>query len=191
MKRGTLLLLLALLAGCANNKDPVKPNPDTEHPPEPAYTFIYGDTLNATAQCPQVDIPWPSLANSPWPMAIVNQQGLSRAPDIGMPTLNKVWQYPDNINVYGGAPIDYGVAIGPGGTIYFTDTGRKLTALSSDGKKIWELGEPYSMERGPSIGADSTIYCSTDGNGLLAITPQGTVKWKALDGYWIPDHCSA
>jgi|GEM_PF-1722692 len=178
MKRCTLLLLLALLAGCANDKDPVKPNPDPEPPPEPAYTFIYGDTLNATAQSPQVDIPWPSLANSPWPMAIVNQQGITRSPWPLLPEGHIHWYEPkvspQPDSLYGA--LRYGLAVGPDGTIYAAARNLNMTAISTDGTTKWQLGAPYNPLTGPVVGTDSTIYYGTM-RGFVAVKPSGEIKW--------------
>jgi len=176
MKRCTLLLLLALLAGCANNKDPVKPEPNPEPLPAPAYTFIYGDTLNATAQCPQIDIPWPSLANSPWPMAMVNQQGLSRAPWPLLTTGELIWSVPPVHEATGYGAIEWGLSVGPQGQIYTNEGWKAHRAHSHDGDLLWQLGAPYEPSTGSSIGADGTLYCGSY-HGLLAVNPDGSIKW--------------
>ena len=171
-----LLLLLLLAAACTDKKDPVKPEPNPEPPPVPAYTFIYGDTLNATAQCPQVDIPWPSLANSPWPMAMVNQQGLSRTPFPVLTGGSLIWSEPPVPADTGYGHCDRGLAVGPDGTIYRNDGWSAHTAISTAGQKLWTISDPYEPRSGAAIGNDSTIYCGAR-HGFLAISPKGTVKW--------------
>ena len=181
-------LLFLFLAGCANNKDPVKPEPNPEPLPAPAYTFIYGDTLNATAQCPQVDIPWPSLANSPWPMAMVNQQGLSRAPWPLLTTGELVWSVPPVHEATGYGAIEWGLSVGPQGQIYTNEGWKAHRAHSADGSLLWQLGAPYEPSTGSSIGADGTLYCGSY-HGLLAINPNGTVKWAFKDNTHFNGSC--
>ena len=62
------ILLLSIVEGCKKN-DTVGPD-DT-------------NGLVAYLQCPQTDIDWPSLADSPWPMFLHDPQHTSRSPLAG------------------------------------------------------------------------------------------------------------
>jgi len=78
--------------------------------------------------------------------------------------------------------------IGPGGTIYVT-AGRKLYALSSDGKKKWDFKTgtpspdsaanmtPAWLSCSPALADDGTIYFTSGEGRLYAVDPRGRKKW--------------
>lgn len=158
-----LWLLSLLLVLTCHKKTPTEPPQENIHP--------------------QVDIPWPSLANSPWPMHHHDPQSTGRSKYPG-PQLGQVaWK----INV--GGPVASSVAIGPDSTMYFAtsyDTSEGLQraylyALNWDGNLKWKfrLNTINNIQNcSPLIGADGLIYIGTMDHYLLAINPNGTVKWK-------------
>jgi len=170
--------LFLVFAGGCRKKQPVGPGKE-----EPLKAIVYGDTLNCVT-CPQHDIAWPSLADSPWPMAVVNQQGLSRSK---VPVLTQGYiTWTIDLKDFNGHKnsIRYGSAVGADGTIYVVE-GPSLNAVSQDGKFLWSSADSFEVRTGPIVGNDSTIYCGcvelndVDGNqgGFIAVRPDGSIKW--------------
>ena len=136
---------------------------------------------------PQVDIPWPSLANSPWPMFHHDPQSTGRSQYTGPRKGRIKWVfYPDN-----NAQIYPGIIIGSDSTIYFSTTYEKtvqghnsfLYAIRPDGTLKWKykFDSPYAPETSvPLIAADRTIFIAGGGSDhyLYAINTDGTLKWK-------------
>jgi outer membrane protein assembly factor BamB len=130
---------------------------------------------------PQVDIPWPSLADSPWPMHHHDPQSTGRSRFSGPQQGKVVWK----LNV--GGPVSTSVAIGPDSTIYFAtsyDTSEGfqrayLYALDWSGNLKWKFKLNDNIQDcSPLIGVDGSIYIGTTDHYLLAIHPNGTVKWR-------------
>ncbi len=158
-----LLFLLILTAITCHQKNPISP-PAEEIP----------------ATMPQTDIPWPSLANSPWPMSTVNPQGIARTPFPGPKEGKLLWT--SELGPFGGGTYG-GPAIGPDGTIYVSFSGGSgspagFAAISPDGKikwtRPWEQTSRY--DTGPVVAVDTTIYVG--GSYLYAIRPNGSTKWQ-------------
>ena len=82
---------------------------------------------------PQVDIPWPSLADSPWPMHHGNPQSTGRYSGAGPQLGSIAWKYDV------GHEVGTSVAIGSDSTIYFGSDGPYLWALNWDGSLKWRL----------------------------------------------------
>jgi hypothetical protein len=149
------LLLLFTFSGC-NDKNT---NPGDEFPP--GY---------------QHDIPWPSLADSPWPMNHHDPQSTGRSNYAGPISGLINWEID---SVY----IKSGISVGPDSTIYFVSIERKgLFAIRPNGKIKWILkevvnnGEVYTT---PLIARDGTIYVGGGLNGkLYAVTPDGKIIWE-------------
>jgi hypothetical protein len=131
----------------------------------------------------QEDIPWPSLADSPWPMNHHDPQSTGRSKFPG-PDLQGIEWIIDSI------VIETGLAIGPDSVLYVAIGGSKvfkkggLYAYNSDGTIKWffEFPDEISSSYGsPLIGSDGTVYCSHIGASkkiFYAINPGGTLKWK-------------
>ena len=135
---------------------------------------------------PQVDIPWPSLADSPWPMHHHDPQSTGRSSNVGPQQGSFAWKF----NV--GAPVGTSVAIGPDSTIYFASSyemyeGRQvpiLYALDWHGNLKWKFKLRASEQIGdasqacsPLVAADGTIYIGSRDHLIYAINPDGTLKW--------------
>lgn len=128
----------------------------------------------------QVDIPWPSLANSPWPAAHGNMQCNGRSKFQG-PREGKVcWTFSEERFVNESS----GVVIGSDGTIYFTagtmENNRLcfLYALNPDGSLKWKLELEGKFASTPLVGAGDIIYVPTYYGSLYAVNFNGTIKWK-------------
>ena len=133
----------------------------------------------------QQDIPWPSLADSPWPMDHHDPQNTGRSKYEG-PVIGSLDGIIDSVSIYNS------IAIGEDSTIYMAIGGSSnpslkeqgLYALKPDGQIKWiykfsQTGRSYST---PLIAKDGTIYCSFVGYNNLkkfyAINPNGTLKWE-------------
>jgi outer membrane protein assembly factor BamB len=136
----------------------------------------FGDTANSVSM-PQEDIPWPSLADSPWPMSSVNPQGLSRSSLSGPQIGEVVWTIEHKF-----LKCEYGPAIGPDGTIYFVmNTG--FAAVTQDGEIKWSITDNHVRPwGGVSISADSIIY--GPGRGFRAFREDGTMLWERFPDKW-------
>lgn len=153
----------------------------------------------------QEQIPWPSLADSPWPMFHHDPQATGRSQYVG-PQLGRVkWAFDLSPGYTQGS-----VAIGPDSTIYFassrdfaeddTTFDHPLTylyAVDREGNLKWRfrLLDPSSGVQvpevfdAPVISADGTLFISSGDNFIYAINPDGTLKWKydtqiPLQGVW-------
>ena len=161
MKKSKLMILiffLTMIFSCQREKNPVTP---------PIAGKVH----------PQVDIPWPSLANSPWPMFHHDPQSTGRSPYRG-PRKGKIkWTFKPGGTIYSA------VVIGTDGTIYFPVTNwdhadsSGLYALSPNGKLKWWFPIPLVSEVQPLIAADGTIFI-VGGRylHLYAINPDGSLK---------------
>ncbi|MHA2275645.1 MAG: hypothetical protein ACXAC2_07760 [Candidatus Kariarchaeaceae archaeon] len=153
MKCLNYVLLASLVVFCTNCEKSTKPIGNDK--PPPGY---------------QEDIPWPSLADSPWPMNHHDPQNTGRSKEVG-PNLGIVdW----SLESY---DLETGISIGPDSTIYFVYG--KLFAVTHDGAEEWSLEinnilYPYLT---PIITADGTIY-TTAANKLVAISSEKIVKWE-------------
>ena len=105
---------------------------------------------------PQVDIPWPSLADSPWPMHLQNPQSTGRSPHTGPQKGNIKWSFKP------GGTIISTVLIGPDSSIIFPyliwgeESG--LYSLSRDGEINWQLKIRLGSISHPLITSSGTIF---------------------------------
>ncbi len=123
----------------------------------------------------QFDIPWPSLADSPWPTFHGNVQSTGRSKFKG----------PQNgliIDTITANNIQGGVVIGDDSTIYFTtNMPGNIYAVDFNGQLKWKVQLGYSNESTPLIGRDGTIYCIQKTPGkLVAIDKSGAIKWEFM-----------
>jgi len=129
----------------------------------------------------QQDIPWASLADSPWPMYHGDAQQTGRSKFIG-PTIGKVEKIIPDTNMQAG------IVIGFDNTIYFT-TYNSLVASDYYGNIKWKILLGAELNTTPLIGHDTTIYVA---NGSLktiyAINKDGSIKWEYKLNYsiWNP-----
>ncbi|MCB9058075.1 MAG: PQQ-like beta-propeller repeat protein [Calditrichae bacterium] len=131
----------------------------------------------------QEDIPWPSLADSPWPMYRGNPQCTGRSTGTGPFNGAVAWTI-DSIF------INSGVALAEDGTIYLSeiedweksDPKSGLVALNPDGSLKWRYNFPapnYWPPSSPVVAKDGTVYVSSpDEKKFYAVNPDGTLKWQ-------------
>jgi PQQ-like domain/Secretion system C-terminal sorting domain len=129
----------------------------------------------------QQQIPWPTLADSPWPMMKHDPQATGRSPYVGPKTPNVVWTMDMSYGILSGP------TIGPDNNLYYgTDVWLPNNGTNyfysayPDGTLRWEFqtGKTQSTNAGFLIGSDSTIYFGSQDHFLYAVTLDGTLKWK-------------
>mgnify|MGYP000293221734 CR=1 FL=1 len=134
---------------------------------------------------PQVDLPWPSLADSPWPIANGNVQRTGRSRFQGPQQGIIEWTYPDEGQYL--MENNSSAVIGEDGTIYFT-TNRHLHALRPDGSLKWKFTPDRMMGGSPMIGIGDIIYvCAGEAIGssvyngcYYALQNDGSIIWEFL-----------
>ncbi|TAL59152.1 MAG: hypothetical protein EPN88_17630 [Bacteroidetes bacterium] len=157
MKKILLLLLVIILYnyGCKEK---------TTNPPEEQKPIGY-----------QEDIPWPSLANSPWPIFHGDPQNTGRSKYPG-PTSGIVQYVIENKDAYSG------VVVGEDSSFFFVsrkDSG--LFCYDQNGNYKWNYKVEYrpSIPSTPLIANDGTIYFTANPDPYFyAIKRDGTLKWK-------------
>lgn len=159
--------LVALWSGC-KKAEPPPTAPSTPPPPV--------DTNWVTH--PQIDIPWPGLANSPWPMFCHDPQHTGRSPYRG-PQEGKVeWLFNAGFLVYSSPAIDQD------GTVYFGCDSRYFFAVTSSGSEKWQsLGG--GSDSSPLISSDGSIYCYGGGASqvytyVYSYDRNGNLNWQYI-----------
>ncbi|MCB9058074.1 MAG: PQQ-like beta-propeller repeat protein [Calditrichae bacterium] len=119
----------------------------------------------------QEDIPWPSLADSPWPMYHGNPQSTGRSRFAG-PTegiISKIIDAEDS---------QAGVIVGFDSTFYYT-TRSELIASDYTGNKKWSLLLGAELTTTPLLSKDSVLYIANGSlKTIFAITHDGEIKWE-------------
>ncbi|MDZ7263827.1 MAG: PQQ-binding-like beta-propeller repeat protein [candidate division KSB1 bacterium] len=144
---------------------------------------------------PQVDIPWPSLANSPWPIAHGDVQCTGRSKYQG-PREGKVcWTFTEG----GMQEVNSSPVIGEDGTIYFTDR-RHLYAVNPDGSLKWKFTPGRNIQASPMLGRGEVIYLGT-GNLVTdplytsgcyyALNSDGKIIWEFHTSAFITNYSDA
>ena len=143
---------------------------------------------------PQVHIPWPSLADSPWPMYRHDPQGTGRSQYVG-PQLGEVtWSLPAAPGIQSSIGFT-SFAIGPDSIIYFGSSYENVEgvgqtwvfyAVAPDGSVQWTFRDTTMhthqyMERAPLVTADSTIIFAVPWGSegyVYALHPDGNLRWR-------------
>ena len=122
----------------------------------------------------QEDIPWPSLADSPWPMSHHDPQNTGRSKLLG-PSLGVIsWEFDEAYKMFNSVVVSADsiayILIPP------ADGG--LFAFNPDGTLKWRLNilTVQKLFTTPILTADGTIFCY-DGNKIVhVVNPDGTIK---------------
>jgi outer membrane protein assembly factor BamB len=142
------------------------------------FLFSYG-ILNAQSGIQQ-DIPWSTLADSPWPMSHKNPQSTGRSEFKG-PQLGKIkWAADFQFGIFSG-PV-----IGPDGTLFFgcnyQGGDNYFYAVAPNGELKWsyKTSDLFAghLDAAIIIGSDSTIYFGARDTFFYALTYGGELKWK-------------
>jgi hypothetical protein len=124
----------------------------------------------------QQDIPWLSLADSPWPMNHHDPQSTGRSKYAGPISGIINWEID---SVY----MKSGISIGVDSTIYFVSIDKPgLYAVRPDGTIKWickEVSSNQEVITTPLVAKDGTIYVGGGLNGILyAVNKDGILKWQ-------------
>ena len=117
--------------------------------------------------------PYPYLATSAWPKSRGNSQNTALGVN-GVPIGTVKWEsylHPEDL---GNLPAP---CIGQDGTIYISDTGGSIHAVSPNGTALWSKNFSLYPLSAPAACADGTIYINAS-DYLYALNPDGSVKWK-------------
>ncbi len=127
----------------------------------------------------QEHIPWPSLADSPWPMFHHDPQGTGRSQYVG--PKNGVIQNTFNDSIY----IDGSFAIDENNSLYLVTNKygtNYLYKFSESGLIEWicqYMGGLYVENfTTPLLGVNGLIYASSNSHWIYVINDDGTVSWS-------------
>ncbi|GMU98024.1 MAG: hypothetical protein AMXMBFR51_07620 [Ignavibacteriota bacterium] len=125
----------------------------------------------------QVDIPWPTLANSPWPMIKHDPQFTGRSQYLGPQTPTVSWSEDMEFGIFSGPVVDQK------GYLYFgsynVDSDFFYCYIPNYGLKWqYETGSNRAPESGIIIDSSNTIYFGGRDNYLYALSYDGDLKWK-------------
>lgn len=131
----------------------------------------------------QVDIPWPTLADSPWPMIKHDPQITGRSPYSGPKTATIKWTIDLPYGIFSGPIIaeDGTLYVGTNSYLFFSgDTTNYFYAISPDGQLKWTFltENPNANESGYLINNEGTIFFGSQSGWLYAIDVNGNLKWK-------------
>jgi len=120
----------------------------------------------------QQDVPWPSLADSPWPRYHGNAQNNGRT-NLAGPQLVSVLSILETPQLLGG------IVVGADSNLYFCTAG-SVYSLTKDGAQNWKVSFGDSeIESPPLIGSDGTIFVGLfQGEKLVALDKKGSIKWS-------------
>ena len=182
-----MVLQLALLAMFACHKNPTDSSGQGEY--QCKYRrevgIVYFDTVSANVKLPQVEIPWPSLTNSPWPFSKRTAQCMARTPYKGPRNGEIKWQAltPGRKNTC--PPV-----IDGDGNIYIVnkclgspENPGDVYAVDQYGQVKWNFNGQHDLEQfigSPMIDFDGTIYVGSllgPGGYLYALNSDSTLKW--------------
>jgi outer membrane protein assembly factor BamB len=154
------------------------------------FIFI---SLNTFPQ-QQTDIPWPTLADSPWPMIKHDPQFTGRSPYKGPQTPTVIWTVDMPHGIFDGPIIgeDTHLYFGP----YAADITPPYSGISAyfycydnNGNFLWEYNLPslQTPSGGPLIDSAGCIYFGALDHYFYALNPDGTLKWRYQTGELIGD----
>ena len=153
----TITAAILLMVGCKKNS-PTEPQPTKP----PGY---------------QEDIPWPSLADSPWPMNHHDPQNTGRTNQVV--SLAGIIEHHKE-SVYMEASF---VADKDSNIIFLAKAG--LFSLKNDGTIDTILGDQLNLYLGystPLLGSDGTIYFTGGETGYFYAVKNDTIKWSYFTG---------
>ena len=139
----------------------------------------------------QVEIPWPTLMDSPWPMIKHDPQATGRSPYVGPKTANIIWTKDLEYGVFSGPIIDVDGNLYVGTNTWLPlDTTNYFYSIYPDGKTRWSFltGETFATDSGFLIDQDSTIYFASQGGYVYAVDYWGNLRWKHDYGMNIFSH---
>jgi outer membrane protein assembly factor BamB len=140
----------------------------------------------------QTDIPWPTLANSPWPMIKHDPQLTGRSPYKGPQTPTVIWTADMTNGIFSG-PV-----IGADDNLYFGSYFQDLFSIGiSDSfycyyptgtrKWVYKLGTSKPPQTGIVIDSSGNIYFGALDKYIYALNSEGILQWKYLTDAPVPE----
>lgn len=125
----------------------------------------------------QVDIPWPTLADSPWPMVKHDPQFTGRSPFKGPQTATIAWFLDLPYGIYSGPVIGEDRNLYFGSYFYSADN---FYCYSNDGNYLWDFssGRLLPPASGILIDSSNTIYFGSSDKYFYALNADGSLKWE-------------
>lgn len=125
----------------------------------------------------QEDIPWPSLANSPWPMSQHDPQNTGRTNVVGPQSLNILWSKFIENGLLSGPVIDIENNLYFGNDNHLSDYFYCITAKSDSFKWKIKTGDGHRISDGMIITSSGNIICRGFGY-IYSISNEGKLNWK-------------
>lgn len=177
MKKLLSVIFLCLVFWAACEKKVVSNDDDSIV--DPPDTTAVTDTIPHTM--PQGEIPWPSLADSPWPMAKHDPQLTGRSPYLGPVNGTVKWTYRDSL-----VQFQSGIALGKAGQIHVIGgdawapggVGKIITLEKETGTLNWEyeIGEGIPTLTPLVMANGNTVYGTRHGK-IFCFDGTGTQIW--------------
>jgi hypothetical protein len=127
----------------------------------------------------QIDIFWPSLSKSPWPMTQHDPQATGRTNFKGPKTSNTIWKV---IKKYG---VNSGPVISSSNILYFgVDWNLFFYSMNADTSFNWEYNGNRNQftSGGVIVDADENIYVGSGDDSFYCFNKDGSLKWKYKTG---------
>jgi outer membrane protein assembly factor BamB len=125
---------------------------------------------------PQVSVPWPGLANSPWPMYQHDPQHTGRSEFKGPQAGRVEWAFETGGFIFS-SPV-----IAGDGMILVHSNDHLLYALSPDGNLRWTFNMGGISEATVTVAADGTIYAASGDSLFHALKNSGESYWTIKVG---------
>ncbi|MCK6620230.1 MAG: T9SS type A sorting domain-containing protein [Calditrichia bacterium] len=128
----------------------------------------------------QQHIPWPSLADSPWPVLRGDMQGTGRSKYVGPRTNNVIWRKDMPLGILYGPVIGYDDVLYMGERALSPANVNYFYAVDKNGNDLWAFQTSTNLPNnsGPIIGYDSTIYFFSATRRMYALYFDGSLKWE-------------
>lgn len=151
-------------------------------------TLIYTTFCNAQQQ---QHIPWPSLANSPWPFIRGDMQATGRSKYIGPSTNNVLFRKDMPLGILQGPVIGYNDVLYTGTDAVFAGGINFFYAIDKNGQDIWTFETETFLPNNivPIVANDSTIYFASANSSIYALFSNGALKWQIPNIIFGSPHC--
>jgi len=142
-------------------------------------------SIDVTTAQQQAHIPWPSLADSPWPVLRGDMQGTGRSEYIGPRTKNIAWVKDMPLGIIYGPVIGYKDILYMGERALSPDSVNYFYAVNKFGDNLWEFQTMTFLPNnsGPIVRKDSTIFFFSRNKNLYSLKPNGELNWK-VENIW-------
>jgi outer membrane protein assembly factor BamB len=139
----------------------------------------------------QQHIPWPSLADSPWPFTRGDMQATGRSKYVGPSSNTVVWRKDMPLGILHGPIISYNETLLTGTDAAYSGGINFIYAIDKNGKDLWEFETETYLPNNivPLLGNDSTIFFGSASKSLYSLYPDGELKWEITNSIWGTPHC--